>query len=945
MSGYFFLSLFMLSSVLSIAQVDTSYIFNPAAAYGPLDIRIARSSSDYYYLQEGQTFSFRQTDGTPTDSYLDMTAWDSEPYQQGNLRRRVNEDDNFVMNYRLLFPHDYDASSPEGYPLVIVLHGLHESGNCAGSDCHHGSVNYDPNENAPAAPVNPDSRLLNNDYNLVHGGWNYLDAHIASEGFTHTDDDLPARAFPGFVLFPQNLKGWEVESVEDAIRLVRLIAKRYNIATERIYLNGISNGGHGAYEMLKRAPWLFAAGVMFSAADDASITTDNLEALIAPVPLWLFQGGIDAKPTVKQTEEYIRQFRNGGANIRYTRYNELGHGTWNKGFSEPDFFTWMLGHTSSDIHVFADNPTICPTSGKGALLTLREGYQHYEWQYNGVGIAGKHDFMLEADQVGGYRGRAQKADGEWGGWSKLITVSEANATAPTLLQRGTVLLKDPNQNDEAILQVNDSYAHYYWFKDGKQINLPGEHDDTTKRARIAATFGDGVYTLKAAGFDQCISLASEGKHIFFSDRAPINLETPGAITFTGLAASKVSLLWEDRSGAEGGFEIWRHEHHTGKAHWEMLDLVESNASSFEDNGLVPNTAYQYIVRAVSNTGRSEYSRSSVINTPPDNDPPSAPANLEAQLEGAKRIRLRWDASSDNASIKEYLIFTGSDTIRTRSSDNGFAFTDFTVNTMYRFFVKAVDMGENISAPSNSAYLTTRFFGLFYEHSTGSWTTLDEIDWSTAEFTGVVDEFTLSPKTQEDFFNFRFDGYVYIDREGVYQFRISSNDGSRLSLNDSLIISNDGIHNLATVTAPIQLLSSGPHRITVDFFDNMLEDTLVVEYKGADTGNEWALIPREKLTSDSIITAFEPERRIDFVFFPNPVHGKELSLIFPDDVPGHVTLSFFLSNGQAHSRILLENVQAGVPIVVNEAEFLPNGFYFVEVVFGSVRQTRKVIIDR
>src|SRR6187551_2174032 len=83
------------------AQVKSSYEYNTAMPYGTLDIRTRISSTDYYYLLENKTFSFRESaPGVRTNTYVDMTTWDSSPYRQGNLRRRTGTKDAFVMNYR-----------------------------------------------------------------------------------------------------------------------------------------------------------------------------------------------------------------------------------------------------------------------------------------------------------------------------------------------------------------------------------------------------------------------------------------------------------------------------------------------------------------------------------------------------------------------------------------------------------------------------------------------------------------------------------------------------------------------------------------------------------------------------------------------------------------------------------------------------------------------------
>src|SRR5688500_18028838 len=139
-------------------------------------------------------------------------------------------------------------------------------------------------------------------------------------------------------------------------------------------------------------------------------------------------------------------------------------------------------------------------------------------------------------------------------------------------------------------------------------------------------------------------------------------------------------------------------------------------------------------------------------------------------------------------------------------------------------------------------------GLYYEHSTAAVEDLDSIDWSTPEFTGMIQTFSLSPKTQSDYFNFRFDGYLFITGAGAYQFRTGSDDGSRLKIDNVVVVDNDGTHDYKTVTSNNVSLTAGEHRITVDFFDYIESDSLRVEYKGTDTNNEWIVIPVTALKS-------------------------------------------------------------------------------------------------
>ena len=57
--GTWVLCLATSASVLS--QVDTSFIYNTAMPYGTLDLRLAKSPTRFYYLQEDTTFSYRES--------------------------------------------------------------------------------------------------------------------------------------------------------------------------------------------------------------------------------------------------------------------------------------------------------------------------------------------------------------------------------------------------------------------------------------------------------------------------------------------------------------------------------------------------------------------------------------------------------------------------------------------------------------------------------------------------------------------------------------------------------------------------------------------------------------------------------------------------------------------------------------------------------------------
>lgn len=955
---------FSLLNFPSYSQVDTTFIYNNDAPYGTLDIRISKSDTRFFYLQEGQTFNFRESaPGVPTNSYTDMTAWDSSPYEQGNLREKVGTEDNFIMNYRLLKPGGYNAGYQKGYPLIILLHGSGERGNCWKSNCHHATSDYNPIDNNPPAPTTPDHELLNNDHNLLHGGKPYLEAVNKAGNLLPDDPSLEEGAFPGFVLFPQNMNGWNGDAVQDAIRIIRLLVKKYNIDEDRIYITGLSNGAHGTFEALKRAPWMFASTIVMSPIDDGFITNVNMESAVAGIPMWVFQGAMDDNPYPRETQSFIKEFRDAGAVIRYTEYPNLGHTTWNTAFKEPEYFSWLLSHTKANVHAFAGTPTICNNSESGLELELASGFKAYQWQKDGQTISGATSSKFKTTSSGTYRGRfsrisASPTEAQWNEWSPGIIVTIQNPPVAEMRQIGTVVLKDLNNGADAHLESVGEFAHYYWYKNGVLLNLPGNEDDTLRS--IIVQPGDcsgtctstGNYTLVTASFDNCKSAPTAGKYLFFNNQAPVNITAPTEFSGKQVSASSISLTWKDNGNNENGYEIWRRKKlsDTDYTLWEMATLTSANTVTYTDLMLDPSSSYQYKIRGVSNTGRSNYTPSGeteslTVSTAADSEKPTTPLNVKLARTGLEKVKLTWDQATDDSRIANYQVIYNADTIITASTDTTLIISQLAINTNYTFNITAIDQAGNISSPSDNVSIYTGVYGLFYEHSAGGWSSLDSIDYTRPEYTGTIDNFKLSKKIQDDFFYFRFEGYLYINTAGAYFFRTTSDDGSRLYLNGSRIVNNDGIHELLSASSGEKNLTDGPQRITVDFFESIESDSLRVEYKGPDSNNEWQIIPSTALKS-TLIVAAEPEVPNEFVVhvYPNPADQFNLNVqveSFGTKLPINVSLIDPMGKQIFSGDYDPEELREGAKLTTYGK--LNSGMYFIRVLQGNTIVQQKVVI--
>jgi hypothetical protein len=956
-------------------QVDTTYIYNTSMPYGALDIRVAKSASRYYYLKEGMTFNYRQSGGQQTDSYLDMTSWDSSPYTQGNLREKNGKLDYFILNYRLLFPSAYNATYSNGYPLIIMMHGAGERGNCWDNTCYHADRTWKPLTNNPPAPEDPNSQLLNNDHNLLHGGKVHLDARNLAGSRLPDDPSMPGRAFPGFVLFPQNLNGWDANAVQDAIKLIRLVVKKYNIDEDRIYIHGLSNGGAGVYQALKRAPWLFAAALPMSAADDGGISSKNLQSTIAHIPMWIFQGGQDTNPTVRETEGYISKWRSAGAVVRYSLYPELGHGTWNTAYSESDFFSWILKQNKSTIHLYAGSDAICTTNGQGVRMEVATGFRKYQWEKNGVIISGATSSYYVAKSTGRYRVRfsrvANPLSADWNQWSDYVNVTEQTPVKPQITQVGTVLLKDLNYYGNARLKSETLADHYYWYKNGALVNLSGNQDDTVSLATFfpgsctsTTCTNNGKYTLITKTDDGCPSPASDPINVYFNNLAPVNIPAPANFKGTITSLSSVRLSWTDASSNERGFEIWRRQAvGTTYSKWEMRVITNPNVTFFTDSRLEPSTKYHYKIRAVSSSARSNYTPAAsnaylIINTNEDTINPSPPQTLSAKNTAIGEVQLNWKASTDNTGIRQYKVYYEGKVVDTGDDHTSFTLTDLPINKTFSVYVKAEDFGGNIGGQSNTVSTSTYVTGLYYEHSTGSWTDLDQINWtSMPEFTGTVGNFTLAPRTQEDYFNFEFYGYLYINNPGTYNFRTISDDGSRLQIDNVVVVNNDGVHGNRTITSATQTLNSGSHEINLKYFEYDGTQTLIVQYYGPDSGNKWINIPdaalksgspgsSARMASEQIVEA-EPEiSSFEVEVFPNPTVPGNINLTFKsytDESPIEVIVVDF--TGREMFRKVLQSDEWRNGLQVVSFEKMNKGVYLIRINQGNQTKTERLLISQ
>ncbi len=163
----------------------------------------------------------------------------------------------------------------------------------------------------------------------------------------------PAR-YPAVILFPQ--KPTFQSQWEDYAEAVRAMIERtieaYAIDEDRVYLTGLSQGGHGTWSINAAMPGRFAAiapvcGYATFPEDweDRGEWTVRREAPMferivdaaADVPVWAFHGEADEIVPPSHTEAVVEAIRARGGEARMTLYPGVGHNSWDRAYADEAF--------------------------------------------------------------------------------------------------------------------------------------------------------------------------------------------------------------------------------------------------------------------------------------------------------------------------------------------------------------------------------------------------------------------------------------------------------------------------------------------------------------------------------------------------------------------------------------------------------------------------------
>ena len=130
--------------------------------------------------------------------------------------------------------------------------------------------------------------------------------------------------------------GWIMNIIDE-------VCAEYAVDQDRIYVTGVSMGGHGAWYLAFQHPDRFAAvAPLCGRVDTAWAET------LKQVPAWVFHGSRDRVCPIRYSNGIVEALRAFGASVRYTVYTGAGHDIVTRTYRNRELYDWLLQHHRND---------------------------------------------------------------------------------------------------------------------------------------------------------------------------------------------------------------------------------------------------------------------------------------------------------------------------------------------------------------------------------------------------------------------------------------------------------------------------------------------------------------------------------------------------------------------------------------------------------------------
>ena len=146
---------------------------------------------------------------------------------------------------------------------------------------------------------------------------------------------------PIIIVAPQSPQDewWDVDSLS---ALVDHLLETLPVDKSRVYLTGLSMGGHGTWKLATHRPEVFAA-----IAPICGYSMPSHAPTLRDVPVWIFHGAKDTVIKLEESTNMADALYAAENNARLTIYPQAGHDSWTETYNNPKLYEWLLSHRKS----------------------------------------------------------------------------------------------------------------------------------------------------------------------------------------------------------------------------------------------------------------------------------------------------------------------------------------------------------------------------------------------------------------------------------------------------------------------------------------------------------------------------------------------------------------------------------------------------------------------
>lgn len=210
-------------------------------------------------------------------------------------------------------PNSTQVTKNNDKQLLVFLHGSGERGSDNEAQLKHGRIFFErlaqENNTLVLVPQCPEKLSWHNGYSKT-----------SKRGRTYC--------------YPKKIKPNRVLDLLE--RLVDSVAQAENIAPSNLLIGGLSMGGMGTLELLRRRSQYYKRAFVICGGAHRKVARQ-----IGDTPIWFFHGQEDEIVLPKYAQRLFRKLKRNGRETIFTLYPGVNHNSWDLAFKEQELIPWL----------------------------------------------------------------------------------------------------------------------------------------------------------------------------------------------------------------------------------------------------------------------------------------------------------------------------------------------------------------------------------------------------------------------------------------------------------------------------------------------------------------------------------------------------------------------------------------------------------------------------